>query len=232
MTGGAGLMTGGAGVMTGAVLLVGHGSPDPRFGEALAQVADGVRALLPGTAVALGFLESTRPTVAQAVGGLPPGEVIVVPLLLAEGYHTRTDLPLQLNPLQLNQLHLNPPHLNPLGRSRFDVTPALGPDPLLEAALARRVAEAGIDGDGWHVVRASARTPVAQVADQVAAAREEGARRVAIAAYLLAPGRFHDGLLAAGADRVTEPLAGTPELLELVLQRAQSSRGAEVVPIR
>lgn len=73
------------------------------------------------------------------------------------------------------------------------------------------------------------------VADAVAAARaglgtDEGAPaggvapanatpRVVVAAYLLAPGFFHDRLLTAGADLVTAPLAPDPRLTAIVLDR-------------
>lgn len=68
------------------------------------------------------------------------------------------------------------------------------------------------------------------VRDAVAAAREalatttatrEGsvAPRVVVAAYLLAPGFFHDRLLGTGADVVTAPLAPDPRLTSIVLDR-------------
>ncbi|WP_369824452.1 hypothetical protein [Cellulosimicrobium sp. CUA-896] len=43
--------------------------------------------------------------------------------------------------------------------------------------------------------------------------------RVVVAAYLLAPGFFHDRLLEAGADLVTAPLAPDPRLTAIVLDR-------------
>uniref|UniRef100_UPI000ADFB7F4 sirohydrochlorin chelatase n=1 Tax=Cellulosimicrobium cellulans TaxID=1710 RepID=UPI000ADFB7F4 len=70
------------------------------------------------------------------------------------------------------------------------------------------------------------------VADAVAAARAdlagrgvpgadapEAGPRVVVAAYLLAPGFFHDRLQAAGADVVTAPLAPDPRLTAIVLDR-------------
>jgi sirohydrochlorin ferrochelatase len=53
--------------------------------------------------------------------------------------------------------------------------------------------------------------------------RVSGARRVAVAAYFLAPGLFHDAVTeaarAAGAVAVAAPLTDAPELVELVLRR-------------
>jgi hypothetical protein len=48
-------------------------------------------------------------------------------------------------------------------------------------------------------------------------------RRIVAASYLLAPGHFHDRVLASGADDVTDPLLeeGAPDrrLVELVVRR-------------
>jgi len=57
------------------------------------------------------------------------------------------------------------------------------------------------------------------VEEVVARVREEGARRVCIAPYLLAPGLFHTKLADAGADAVADPLGVHPLVVELVLQR-------------
>jgi sirohydrochlorin ferrochelatase len=67
------------------------------------------------------------------------------------------------------------------------------------------------------------------VPDAVAAARAGGARRVVIASYLLAPGFFHDRLLAAGADVVTEPLAPDDRLTGVVVDRYEA--GARHEPV-
>jgi sirohydrochlorin ferrochelatase len=65
------------------------------------------------------------------------------------------------------------------------------------------------------------------VAAAVAAARAEGARRVVIAPYLVAPGHFMDRLGEAGADVVAAPLGAHPAVLEVILDRAReaSSQG-------
>jgi sirohydrochlorin ferrochelatase len=57
-----------------------------------------------------------------------------------------------------------------------------------------------------------------------------GARRVAVAAYFLAPGLLHDAVVtaarAAGAVAVAEPLGTAPELVRLVLDRADAVSSA------
>ena len=57
------------------------------------------------------------------------------------------------------------------------------------------------------------------VPDAVTAARAAGARRVVLAAYLLAPGHFHDKLSTAGADTVTAPLLPDERIAAVLLDR-------------
>jgi len=75
---------------------------------------------------------------------------------------------------------------------------------------------------------AEPRVPAAVAAAREAAARTNGtgAARVIVVSYLLAPGYFLDRVLEAGADVVTDPVAGTagaekadPRLVQVVLDR-------------
>ena len=50
--------------------------------------------------------------------------------------------------------------------------------------------------------------------------------RVVIAAYLLAPGFFHDQLQKAGADLVTAALLPSPVLAEIALDRYDAALAA------
>ncbi|WP_341477523.1 CbiX/SirB N-terminal domain-containing protein, partial [Micromonospora globispora] len=74
---------------------------------------------------------------------------------------------------------------------------------------------------------ASAAPPAAGAA--VARLRAAGARRVAVAAYFLAPGLFHDAVVAAARDAgsvaVADPLTDAPELADLVLRRVDAVPG-------
>ena len=60
-------------------------------------------------------------------------------------------------------------------------------------------------------------------ADVVAGLRARGARRIAIASYLLADGLFYRKLHQAGADWVTPPLCLDPVTTDLVLRRYESA---------
>ena len=57
------------------------------------------------------------------------------------------------------------------------------------------------------------------VSDAVSTARARGARRVGVATYLLAEGRFHRALHSTGADVVAAPIGDHPALAELVALR-------------
>jgi sirohydrochlorin ferrochelatase len=63
------------------------------------------------------------------------------------------------------------------------------------------------------------------VPDAVAAARRAGAARVVVAAYLLAPGHFHDKLQGAGADCVTAPLLPDDRIAAVLLDRYDAVLG-------
>ena len=65
--------------------------------------------------------------------------------------------------------------------------------------------------------------PGPRVPDVVAEFRRQGARRVVIAAYLLADGLFYRSLRKAGADAITPPLCLDPTVTDLVLRRFDSA---------
>ena len=220
-----------------SVLLVAHGSRDPAAGRTVESLARAVRQRLGGTPVGVAYLDHGSPDVPTALARLGPGHTVVVPMLLAEGYHSRVDLP----------------GLVQSGHADADVAPVLGPDPLLVEAVDRRLREAGswpgdavvvlaaagssepaaqgstqwiadrLSGRGWSVVRPAYLSAAApSVPEAVGALRAEGHRRVVVASYLLSPGRFQSALAGAGADVVTRPLGAAPEVVDLVLARVHA----------
>ncbi|GAA3741169.1 sirohydrochlorin chelatase [Spinactinospora alkalitolerans] len=187
--------------------------------------------------VRLAFADVRRPGVADVAAEIE-GPIVVVPAFLAAGYHVRVDIPEQLARA---------------GRADARVTGALGDDPRLAAAAARRLARAGrrpgdavvlaaagsSDPDALVQVEAAAHrlsrvvaapvrvgciaTGTPTVADAVDALRAEGHRRVAVASWLLAPGLFHNRLADAGADAVAAPLCPDEGVVETVLARFQTA---------
>src|SRR5688572_30060735 len=78
-----------------SVLLVAHGSRDPRAAGTTRALARTVAAVRPGLDVRVAFLELSRPGPAEVLAVMPAGTV-VVPLLLTRAYHGAVDLPAQV----------------------------------------------------------------------------------------------------------------------------------------
>jgi sirohydrochlorin ferrochelatase len=198
------------------LVLAAHGSSDPRFGQVIDDVVAQVQALRPDLAIAVGYLEHGPPSLPDAVS---PG-CVVVPLLLASGYHVLTDIPEQAPGVV--------------------VAAAVGPDPALSPALADRLVEAGWDGR-TPVLLAAAGSSDERALDDVRRAGglladdlkvevgvafvSAGQPRLAdlapavVASYLVAPGAFHDAVRACGAPVVSEPIGAHPAVAEVVLRR-------------
>jgi sirohydrochlorin ferrochelatase len=189
----------------------------------------------PGLAVATGYLELSRPLLEDVVGA---GSV-VVPLLLGAGYHTRVDIAGRVPPGTRVAAPLGPDPL--LVTALTDRLAAAGwrpGEPVVlaaagstepeSAAAARATGELLAAATGSPVRTAFVGTTHPRVPHALAGLRAaHPGRRVAIAAYLLAPGRF-----AATLDRfepdpgvaVAAPLGDHPALAALVLARYDQAR--------
>jgi sirohydrochlorin cobaltochelatase len=80
---------------TGLVLAA-HGARDERTVDATHAQAAMIAERLPGVPIETGFLEFTRPTIAEAIAKLAErgvDEALIVPLFLAAGAHVERDLP-------------------------------------------------------------------------------------------------------------------------------------------
>ena len=226
--------------MTASLVLCAHGTRDPLGRETVRAVVAAVASRLPEVAVLEAYVDVHGPEVAEVVAGLPTGEPVagvVVPLLLAAGYHVHVDIAQAV-----------------AGRPDVLATPALGPDDrLVEVVLDRLRASGARPGStvvlapagssdpraqadsaavaerlaarwGGPVTLGYAAGPVPSVADAVRAAR--GAARggpVAVASYLLAPGFFQRRLDDSGADVVTGPLAPDERIVDVVVDRYRSA---------
>lgn len=236
------------------LLVVAHGSRDPRHAATVHALTERVRAERPGLRVETAYLEFNAPSVPRVLERLAAegaDEVVVLPLLLTRAFHAKTDIPSVLREARAR-----------LPRLSIRQADVLGPSPLLNATLGRRLREAGIrPGDiprtglvlasagstdpeaiaviaeiarelrhtGWCAVRpafASALLP--RTEDVVRALRAEGVERVAVAPYVIAPGRLPDriaaGAEAAGADVLADVLGPAPELARLLLNRYDEAR--------
>lgn len=220
--------------MTGPVLLaVAHGSRDPAAQECVLSLTGRVAALAGGTRVRTAFVQNAAPSLAEglhdAVAEAGADGVVVVPLLLSSGYHQRSDI------------------AGAARAAGVPVAAPLGPDPRLVGPLADRLAEAGAPGRVPVVLAAAGsrdRRALADIRQQAAllaahrrapvvAAFASAARPtvdeavsflasltgepVAVAAYLLAPGLFHDRLRLSAGRWVSAPIGDHPVAADLVL---------------
>ncbi|WP_214410941.1 sirohydrochlorin chelatase [Sphaerisporangium fuscum] len=223
------------------LVMAAHGTRSAA-GEAVhAALAERVRRARPGRRAELGYLEISSPALPAVLAGLT-GPVVVVPLLLAGGYHVHIDLP------------------SVVARTRPDalVAAPLGPHALITSVLARRLASAGLRGTDAVVLGAAGSSDPAALADVRAAARllsgllarpvtaafvsagapslpaalerlrSGPAPRVAVASYLLAPGFFQDRLEGVGADLVSGPLGADDDLAALVWRRFDEAAARRV----
>ncbi|MFC9860475.1 MULTISPECIES: sirohydrochlorin chelatase [unclassified Streptomyces] len=249
---------------TPVLLVIAHGSRDPRHAATVHALTARVRALRPGLRVETGFLEFNAPSVPRLLERLAAegaDEVVALPLLLTRAFHAKTDIPAVLREARTG--------LPRLGIRQAEV---LGPSPLLNAALEHRLYEAGVSpGDkgatglvlasagstdpeaiaviaeiarelrhtGWCAVRpafASAISPGRlRTEEAVRALRAEGVRRVAVAPYVIAPGRLPDRIAAgaelAGADVLADVLGPAPELARLLVRRYDEARAPRRVAL-
>ena len=220
---------------TRPLVLLAHGSRRPGPSSVLSRTAGRVGTILPGVEVRTGYVELQSPDPATALEGLV--DPVVLPFFLARGYHVVHDVPAAVERHGSGTVtgHLGvEEHLVEAVTQRLQEASApLGGLPgldhivlgaagsrqaaaleeveaithLLEARLGRKVTPAYL----------SAARP--SVRDAVSSARAQGARRVGVATYLLAEGRFHRTLHSTGADVVAAPIGDHPAVAELVALR-------------
>ena len=224
-----------------AVVLVAHGSRDPRAAAATEALARAVRRARPGWDVRATYLDHAGPRPLEVLAALPGRRAVVVPLLLTKAYHGRVDVPAVLS--EAAGLPVSATLAEVLGAAPAVIEglvrrlPAERFDAVVLAAAGTRDAAARKTIEG--AARAlSARLSVPCAVSYASAApplpgaavdllRAAGARRIGVAAYFLAPGRLYDlaarSALEAGAVAVAEPLADTPEIVRLVASRVDES---------
>ncbi|CAM5506279.1 hypothetical protein SVIOM342S_01696 [Streptomyces violaceorubidus] len=100
---------------TPALVVVAHGSRDPRALSTVRALLDRVRALRPGLPVHLGHIELNAPLLPDTLAALGDGEAVLVPLLLSRGHHVGRDIP----------------EMAAAAPARTRVAAPLGPHPLL-----------------------------------------------------------------------------------------------------
>ncbi|MFE9439927.1 sirohydrochlorin chelatase [Streptomyces sp. NPDC006602] len=235
------------------LLVIAHGSRDPRHAATVHALVRRVRSLRPDVRVETGFLDFNIPSaqgVLESLAAEGVRDVVALPLLLTRAFHAKADIPAVLRDA--------PPQL------RIRQAEVLGPSPVLLAALERRLYEAGLTPadksstgvvlasagstdpeaiaviaeiarewrhTGWCAVRpafASAGSPAGfpRTEDAVRELRALGCAKIAVAPYVLAPGFLPDRIArgAAEADVLADVLGPAPEVARVLLARYEAAR--------
>lgn len=207
------------------LLIAAHGTRSATGRATIRRLVSDVAAARPEVPVRLAFLDVVEPSLRAVLAGCD-GPVVVVPLLLAAGYHVRVDIPAVV-----------------AGRADVRVAAHLGPDPAVIDALVDRLREVG--GSARSTVLARVGSSRAEADADARAARALLGRRlgrdvgelaltgdvdaavaalpapVEVATYLLAEGEFFERAQSAlrGRARVAAPLGSHPAVVSLVLAR-------------
>ncbi|GAA2328333.1 sirohydrochlorin chelatase [Streptomyces kunmingensis] len=230
------------------LLVIAHGSRDPRHAATVHALVREVRTQRPGVRVETAFLDFDIPSVQGVLESLAADgvrDVVALPLLLTRAFHAKSDIPAVLREAPRSL--------------RIRQADVLGPSPLLLTALERRLYEAGLTPadkpttgvvlasagssdpeaiaviadiarewrhTGWCAVRpAFASASLPRTEDAVRELRALGCARVAVAPYVLAPGRLPDRIAsgATGADVLADVLGPAPEVARVLLRRYQTA---------
>ena len=222
-----------------AVILLGHGSPDPRAGIGAAALAGRVADLLPDDEIRLAFLDNTAPTLTEAALTVAShADITVVPVFLSRAYHVKVDVPAEVA------------QASAAINREITITEPIGPDPLLLGVLDAQLpadapvvlatagtsdleAQAAFDAlaaewtqrRGTHVLVAYASQAQPDVASAISRLESEGEHKAAIARFLLFDGVFPDRIKADAGDRaITSVLGDASVLAEIIADRVLATR--------
>ncbi|WP_175879784.1 sirohydrochlorin chelatase [Mycobacterium sp. IS-2888] len=225
------------------LVLTAHGSRDPRSAASARAVADRVARLRPGLDVRLAFCELNSPSLPDVLSDCR--DAVVTPLLLANAYHARVDIPGQIaqsgvDVAQADVLGEDPrlisvlrQRVTDLGVSRHDdgvgvLVAAIGSSDAMANARTRRVATYLLAGTSWAgATTAFVTRPEPSLAEAAGRLRRQGARRIIVAPWFLAPGRLPDRVRSfadnAGME-LAKPLGAHRLVAETVLNRFDEAR--------
>ncbi|MBC9076345.1 sirohydrochlorin chelatase [Mycobacterium canettii] len=221
-----------SGTIAPQLVLTAHGSKDPRSAANARAIASRLARMRPGLDVRVAFCELNSPNLVDVLNRCR-GAAVVTPLLLADAYHARVDIPAQIASCRVGHrvrqasvlgedirlvsaLH---ERLTELGVSPFDhtlgvVVLAIGSSHPAANARTSTVASRLAEGTQWAAVTTAFITrPEASLADATDRLRRHGARRMVIAPWLLAPGILSDrvrGYAREAGIAMAQPLGAHP----------------------
>jgi sirohydrochlorin ferrochelatase len=223
------------------IVLLAHGSPDPRHARGVEALARLVRGLAPRRPVHTAYLDHHAPSPSQTAADLGNGAV-VVPILLTPAFHAKVDVPAAVEQIAAVSggavqlaLPLGPHHLLLDAVEELLAAEGIVPSPttavLLYAAgssdsdavatVGRTIAAHPREGWGpWEVAALDGGSTV----DQVLRALPDEVDRTVAVSFMVAEGVLRDRMAQdcgrAGVAMVPGALAHTSAVAQLVLERA------------
>jgi sirohydrochlorin ferrochelatase len=225
------------------LVLTAHGSADPRSAATAQSIVECVRRLRPGLDARVAFCEQNSPNLRDVLATLGGRAAVVVPLLLADAYHARVDIPAMIaeSGADVRQadvlgeddrlIHVLRQRLEHAGVSRLDdrvgvLVTAVGSSRPQANARTAMVAKELTQTTRWTATTAFATGPQPALAEAADELRARGATRLVIAPWFLAHGRITDRVASfAGAQGIpmSAPLGAHRQVAETVLDRFESA---------
>jgi sirohydrochlorin ferrochelatase len=191
-----------------SLVLTAHGSADPRSAESAHEVAHTIRTIRRDVDVRVAFCEQNFPDLRDVLAATG-SNAVVVPLLLADAYHARVDIPALIaesgaNAIQADVLGEDDrlvavlrQRLTHAGVSQLDpdvgvLVTAVGSSRPQANARTSLVADYLVQRTRWTATTAFATGPHPTLAEATDILRERGATRLVIAPWFLAHGRITD----------------------------------------
>jgi sirohydrochlorin ferrochelatase len=220
------------------VILLAHGSPDPRALRAAYTLAAAVEEQHSDARVHCAFLDH-GPSLGGIVERLADqgiGRAIVVPAFLANAFHVRVDVPREVTATQA-ATGVELVVTMPIGTDGalielLDDTLPAGPVTLAIAGTRDPDARAQLErvADRWSrrraapVVLAHASLGTPTVTEALTALEGDGRVQASVAAFVLFPGVLPDRIAAEAGDRfVTGPLYSSAAAVNVVIDRIRSA---------
>lgn len=227
------------------LVLTAHGSADPRSAANAHAIAATARRLRPSLDVRVAFCEQNFPNLRDALPSLPRGAV-VVPLLLADAYHARVDIPAMIAEAGVDvmradvlgederMIHVLRQRLEQAGVARLDsnvgvLVTAVGSSRPEANARTEMVALELTLTTRWTATTAFATGPYPSLVEAAALLKSRGARRLVIAPWFLAPGKIIDRVAEfsrAQGIPMSSPLGAHRQVAETVLDRFDQALAA------
>jgi sirohydrochlorin ferrochelatase len=228
------------------LVLTAHGSADPRSAATARSVVDCIRRLRPGLDARIAFCEQNPPNLRDVLATVTGGHAVVVPLLLADAYHARVDIPAMIAESGADVrladvlgeddrlIHVLRQRLEQTGVSHLDASVGVLVTAVGSSRPQANARTAGVARDltlmtRWTATTAFATGQHATLAQAAGLLRERGATRLVIAPWFIAHGRITDRVATfARSHRIpmSAPLGAHRQLAETVLDRFDAALAA------